>query len=50
MLAAQQNGVSKVEALAGVDESLKGEAGVGSNPTAFIQNDLMVSVAQLVEP
>lgn len=37
MLAAQQNGVSKVEALAGVDESLKGEAGVGSNPTAFIQ-------------
>lgn len=30
---AQQNGVSRVEALAGADELLKGDAGVGSNPT-----------------
>ena len=30
---AQQNGVSRDEAHAGADELLKGDAGVGSNPT-----------------
>ncbi len=42
---AQQNIVSRVEAHAGADELLNGDAGVGSNPTTFIQISLMVIVA-----
>ena len=49
MLAAQQNVVTTGKACR-LSTVVNGDAGVGSNPTTFIQISLMVIVAQLVEP
>lgn len=49
MLVAQQNVVTTGKACR-LSTVVNGDAGVGSNPTTFIQISLMVIVAQLVEP